>query len=207
MLSQVQAHYLSKDLDYYRRFYPVVIILTMIIILLIIMMSFVLIYQLQHRPIPKFYAMQSSGKEKLLKSYEAPNFLPETITRFASKGTTAAYTFSFNRIEADLALAQPYFTASGWTAYRDSVQGLTNTVLANQLTVNAIVYGTPIITNQGELPDLGYTWRVQIPLLVVYQSASAVTTQKYYVIVTIVKVPTYINPRGIGIDQFVMTNG
>jgi hypothetical protein len=198
---QYQAH----DAEYYNIAYPYLIFTIMIVIVLIMIAGLLLIYQLKNRPISTFYAKNSKGEQRLLGVYAVPNFLPETITRFASKAATVAYTFSFNNIEANLNLAKPYFTESGWEGYRASVSGVINNVSANQLFVNSIVYGTPVISNQGELPDKGYTWRVQIPLLVVYESANSSSTQKYIVILTIVKVPTHINPRGIGVDQFVMS--
>jgi len=84
------------------------------------------------------------------------------------------------------------------------VDRLISTIVQNQLFVNGVVSGPPVISNQGPLPGKGYTWRVQIPFLVTYQSANTTTKRSFYVVITIVQVPTNINPQGIGIDQFVM---
>jgi intracellular multiplication protein IcmL len=77
-------------------------------------------------------------------------------------------------------------------------------VVKKQLFVNGVVAGVPVISNQNELPGRGYTWRVQIPFLVSYQSSDQTTTERYIVVMMIVKVPTTVNPEGIGIDQFAM---
>ncbi len=76
-------------------------------------------------------------------------------------------------------------------------------VIQKQLIVSSVVAGAPVIANQGELNGQ-YLWRVQIPFLVTYESAENVTSSKYTVILTITKVPTEINPTGIGIEQFLM---
>jgi intracellular multiplication protein IcmL len=67
-----------------------------------------------------------------------------------------------------------------------------------------VVSDTPVISNQGEIPGKGYVWRIQMPFLVTYQSSEGTSKKSYMVSVTIVKVPTWKNPAGIGIDQFVM---
>jgi hypothetical protein len=203
----LKERYHSREIQYYRDNYPYFIIATMAIIVLIFFAAVFLVYQLKHQPTPVFYAIQPNGQQRLLTSNEEPNLLPSTILRFASKAAITAYTFSFSNIKANLALSRPYFTTAGWEAYRSSVSAIIDSVMKNQLFVNGIVFGAPVISNQGMLPATGYTWRVQIPLLVVYQSANTTATRKFYVVLTVIKQPTYINPRGIGIDQFVMTNG
>lgn len=49
-----------------------------------------------------------------------------------------------------------------------------------------------------------YTWLVQMPLLVTYQSASEFSQQNNIVTMRITRVSTLNSPRGIGIDQFVV---
>jgi intracellular multiplication protein IcmL len=124
--------------------------------------------------------------------------------RWASKAATVAYTFDFVNYNTQTAAARPYFTEDGWQDYLNSVNNLINTIVQNQLFVNGVVSGAPVISNQGNIPGRGYVWRVQIPFLVTYQSANTTSKQNYFVIISIVKVPTYVNKQGIGIDQFVM---
>ena len=69
--------------------------------------------------------------------------------------------------------------------------------------MTGVVNGPPVISNQGEIDGV-YSWRVQIPFLVTYQSAQTAEQKKFTVLVTVVRVPTAIDPLGIGIDQFVM---
>lgn len=196
--------FISRENEFYRKYYAFFIWGLMGIILLLALCIGLLLYQAYHRPLPVFAALQPTKQRMILKPYEEPNLLTDTIIRWASRGTTMAYTFDFVRYNSQLAMARPYFTEAGWQDYLRSVNTLIETIVRGQLFVNGVVNGTPVITNQGQLPGRGYTWRLQIPFLVTYQTANAPTQVSYVVVLTIVRVPTNINPQGIGIDQFVM---
>lgn len=176
-----------------------------IAIALMIIMVWILLYQISSRPLPAFVAVQPNNELMQINSYDEPNLLPNTLITWASKAATAAYTFDFVEYNAQMEAVRPYFTPAGWQDYVGSVNQLIANVRANQLFVNGVVSGTPVISNQGAYPGRGYVWRIQIPFLVTYQSANTTSQQSYMVIVTLVKVPTTENPQGIGIDQFVMT--
>jgi len=203
-LDEIQEKYIPHNNDFYRDHYHHVIIGLMAIIVFMMMLVGVVLYQMFHRPLPVFDAVQTSGARMVLRPYSEPNLLPDTILQWASKAATTAYTFDFVNYNKEISAARPYFTADGWQVYLQSVSKLINSVVANQLFVNGIVAGTPVISNQGPLPGKGYVWRVQIPFLVTYQSANARTNRDFVVVITIVRVPTEVNPQGIGIDQFVM---
>lgn len=192
-----------KEHAFYQHYYPWVLIGFSGFVLLVLLVVGVLLYQTLHRPLPAFYAKQATGEAMPLMPFQEPNVLPDTILRFASKAATIAYTFDFVNYQAQLSAARPFFTAPGWNDFQSSISGLVSTIVKNQLFVSGVVIGTPVISNQGPLPDVGYTWRVQVPFLVTYQSANVTTRRTYMVIVSIVKVPTSVNPQGIGIDQFV----
>lgn len=192
-----------KEHAFYQRFYPLVLMVFSGLVALVMVVVGVLLVQTIHRPLPAFYAKQATGESMPLLPFEEPNVLSDTILRFASKAATIAYTFDFVNYQAQLSEARPYFTAAGWSDFQSSISGLVSTIVKNQLFVSGVVIGTPVISNQGPLPDVGYTWRVQVPFLVTYQSANVTTRRTYMVIVSIVKVPTSVNPQGIGIDQFV----
>lgn len=173
-------------------------------IVLMLIMSGVVLYQVRHRPLPSFYAVTNNGKQLTLHPYDEPSQIPTTILRWASKAAVAAYTYDFSNYKAELALVRPYFTANGWQGYNNSVAGLIQTIVANQIFVNGVVSGPPVIASQGYEFGQGYTWHVQLPFLVTYQSSEVTSQRNFLVLLTIVKVPTQQSPQGIGIDEFVM---
>ena len=197
--------YAPTDRNFYRDHYPHVIMGAMVIILLLIIAIGVVLYQSIHQPLPVYKAVQADNQQMLLSPYEEPNLLPDTILEWASKAATIAYTFDFVNYNKQIAAARPYFTDAGWADYMRSVNALIQTIVKNQIFVTGVVSGVPVVSNQGELPGRGYVWRVQIPFLVSYQSSETVRKDNFIVVITIVRVPTNINPQGIGIDQFVMS--
>lgn len=203
-LDDVEEQYVPRNNDFYRDHYHHVIMALMVIIVLMMILVGIVLHQMFNRPLPVFNAVQADGQQMVLRPYDEPNLLPETILRWASKAATAAYTFNFVNYNQQIAIARPYFTADGWQDYLSSISRVISTIVQNQLFVNGVVAGAPVISNQGPLPGKGYVWRIQIPFLVVYQSANTTSKTSYYVVITIVRVPTQVNPQGIGIDQFVM---
>jgi intracellular multiplication protein IcmL len=165
--------------------------------------AFVL-YQVMHRPEPRFYEKRADGKTIVLKPYNEPNYLPETILNWSSQAAVAAYTFNFANYNKTIPQARPYFTDGGWQAYQSAISSVISRVVKAQLIVQGVVSGTPVISNQGDLPGHGYSWGVQIPFLVTYLSAGESQSKTYYVVLLVVKVPTTVNPQGLGIDSFSM---
>ena len=203
-LDAIQQKYIPRDNSFYKHYYHYFLLGVMALIVLMLVTLSIVLYQTMHRPEPQFMATQSNGQQMELSPFDEPNLLPDTLIRWASKAAILAYTFDFYDYANEIQSARPYFTDEGWSSYLGSVNHLFENITTNKLIVTSVVSGTPVISNQGELPDTGYTWRIQMPFLVTYQSASTTSQQNFLVSVTIVRVPTNINPQGIGINQFVM---
>ncbi len=196
--------YLSKNNSFYRDHYHHVIFALMILIIMMLLMIALVFYQVATRPLPPFYAVQPDGKSMRLTPYQEPNLLPDTILRWASKAATSSYTFDFVNYDKQIQSVRSYYTKEGWRDYQASISDLISTIVQNQLFVRSIVSGTPVISNEGPLPSKGYVVRVEIPFLVTYESSSTTATRNYFVVLSIIRVPTNINPAGISIDQFNM---
>jgi intracellular multiplication protein IcmL len=189
---------------FYRNYYQQIIYFLFILILAIFGMVGVVFYQVLHRPLPQFSAVMPDGRGMILSSYDEPNLMPGTLVRWASKAAVAAYTFNFVDYNAQIGLARPYFTPGGWDAYQNAISGVISKVKQGQLFVYGVVTNPPVIVNQGLRPGHGYSWHMQIPFLVTYQSSEQSQSSDYYVILTMVKVPTTVNPDSIGIETFEM---
>lgn len=203
-MSTPRQDVLKQPFDFYREYYQGFLVILIVLIITMLSLCGFVMYQLKHRPLPIFIAVASDGKQMQLTSRDEPNFLSSTIIKWASKAAVTSYTFDFANYDKQLAAARPYFTEAGWNSFRSSISGLLDSIVANQVFVNGVVVGAPVITNQGDFAGHGYAWRVQLPFLVTTQSAETTIQKTYTLILTIVKIPTYINPVGIGVDQFVM---
>lgn len=195
---------MTQASQFYRNYFQALVVLLIIVIFVILAMVFVVLYQIYNRPLPEFSAVTQSNQKMILTSFDEPNLLPSTLIRWGSKGAVASYTFDFVNYKAQMVEAALYFTAAGWADYQASLSSLIDQIVQKQLFVNGVVSGDPVISNQGPLPGRGYVWRLQIPFLVTYQTAEAIKKQRFLVIMTIVRIPTNIDPTGIGVDQFVM---
>lgn len=193
-----------RDNEFYRRYFHTLIVIFIVAIFFMLGMVFLVMYQIKHRPIPVYNAVAANGNRLNLLPNDEPNLLPSTLLKWTAKAAVLAYTFDFVNYNQQGDLVHPYFTSAGWNDYVRSIQPLINTIRQNQLFVNGVVTGPPVISNQGPLPGRGYVWRIQMPFLVTYQSAESTSRQHFTVIMSIVHVPTWINPAAIGIDQFVM---
>jgi intracellular multiplication protein IcmL len=194
----------NKPNWFYRDYYDLVIYAVIGAIIFSLLLAFILFLQLYSQPLPSFTAVAPDGKKLELTAFDEPNLTSSTIIRWSKQAAVIAYTFDFVNYNQQLEKIRPYFTAAGWQDYLSSTNPLISTIRDKKLFINSVVLKPPVISNQGPLPPQEYVWRMQIPFLVTYQSAEAVNQQKFTVTLSIVKVPTRVNPAGIGVDQFVM---
>jgi len=148
--------------------------------------------------------VEKTGQKRIIYGTREPNLLRSTIIRFATQAAVRAYHFTPIGNVDYLKTVRPYFTANGWSSYIQAIGGIVDLVEANKLFAYGIIDGTPLIANQGNLPSIGYAWRVQIPFLAISMSAEQKVQEPWMVFVTIIRVPTYISPQGIGIEKFEM---
>lgn len=196
--------YVIRSGEFYQNSFQALIILLIITIFIILMMVFLVFYQIHTRPLPEFSAMNPGNQKMILTAFDEPNMMPNTLLRWASKASVASYTFDFVNYKRQMSEAALYFTSAGWQDYQTSLNVLISQIIQKQLFVNGVISGDPIISNQGPVPGRGYLWRIQIPFLVTYQTAEELRKQNFLVVMTIVKIPTSVDPMGIGVDQFVM---
>lgn len=189
---------------FYRNYLQQIVYALVIGILIIIAASCLLMYQVINRPLPVFSAVLPDHRTMTLVSYDEPNLMPNTLLKWAAKASVATYTFNFVDHEKQIAQARPYFTPGGWDAYQNAISATVARVVKQQLFVYGVVENPPVISNQGDRPQHGYSWRIQVPFLATYQSAEESRSNDYFVIMTIVKVPTTVNPDAIGIETFEM---
>src|SRR5579872_2118197 len=174
-MSNARQEVPNKKNDFYANSYRSLMIILMVEIILVLVLVTVVLYQVFHRPLPFFSAIAANKQRmELTASYE-PNLLPNTLLTWASKAAVAAYTFDFAHYDEQIRHARPYFTDAGWNGYLASTSQLIQSIIQKQLTVNGVVVGSPVISNQGMLPGRGYTWRIQIPFLVTYQISDKIS--------------------------------
>ena len=182
----------------------------MIFVLLVSMVSnfvlaSILVYIIMHPPAPKYFATSINGRITPLFPLNEPNQSDSAVLQWANQAAIAAFTYNFVNYRTELQASSGFFTAEGWDQFLTALQQSNNldAVKAKKLIVSAVATRAPIILQKGILNGK-YAWRVQMPILVTYQSASEFSQQNNVVTMLITRINPLNSPRGIGISQFVV---
>ena len=182
----------------------IVLILLFSVIVNVLMLS-LLGYLLTHPPAPKYFATSINGRITPLFALDEPNQSDSAVLQWTNQAAIAAFTYNFVNYRAELQASSEFFTSSGWTQFLSALQSSNNldAVKTKKLIVSAVATSAPIILQKGLLNGR-YSWRIQMPLLVTYQSASEFSQQRNIVTILVTRISTLNSPRGIGISQFVV---
>ena len=170
-----------------------------------VILSGILAYIITHPPAPKYFATSISGRITPLFALDEPNQSDSAILQWANQAAIAAFSYNFVNYRTELQASSGFFTAEGWDQFLKALDDSNNLVAvkAKKLIVSAVATKAPVILQKGLLNGR-YAWRVQMPILVTYQSASEFSQQSNVVTMLISRVSTLNSPRGIGISQFVV---
>ncbi len=192
--------------NFYRDSYRKVISAILLLVVANLILGGVIAYIVTHRPTPEYFATTADGKITRLYPLSRPVLSTSELLEWATRAATSANTYNFVNYRKELQDASMYFTPTGWKEYQQALKSSRNleTVIAKKLTVSAVPTGAPIILDQGVIAGV-YKWKVQLPLLITYESASTKITQPTLVTMLITRVSTLEVPKGIAIDAFYMS--
>lgn len=177
------------------------------LLIIILLLTCVIAYQITHQTIPKYWAIYKDNTGYhgwSLRDLGLPIIRRDVILEQASLAAVSAYSFNAANYQSQLnRVSREFFTENGGNAYLNSLQksGVTDAVLKKGLVVSAVIQNPPVILQQGMLVGR-YSWKVQVPIMVAFQSTSQVKQQRYIVNMLIIYVNTKQLSHGIGIDQF-----
>lgn len=191
--------------NFYRDGQRKMILILFIASLANLILAAMLIYIVKHPPAPKYFATSINGRITPLFAMNEPNQSDSAVLQWANQAAIASFTYNFVNYRSELQASSGFFTSEGWTQFLKALEDSNNldAVKAKKLIVSAVATRAPIILQKGMLNGR-YAWRVQMPLLVTYQSASEFSQQNSVVTMLISRVSTLNSPRGIGIAQFVV---
>lgn len=191
--------------EFYRDSQRKIMVALLVSVIINFVLASLLFYTLTHPPEPKYFATSINGRITPLFPLNEPNQSDSAVLQWANQAAIAAFTYNFVDYRDELQASSGFFTADGWTQFLNALQQSNNleAVKAKKLIVSAVATRAPIILQKGLLNG-AYSWRVQMPILVTYQSASEFSQQNNVVTMLIIRVSTLNSPRGIGISQFVV---
>lgn len=190
--------------NFYRDSYRRVLSALLIMTLANLVLGLIVYYLATNQPEPKYFATSEDGRITPIYPLSAPMVSDSALLQWANQAAVAAYTYNFATYRKELQDASEYFTPDGWNDFEQALQSSRNleTVINKKLVVTAVATGAPVILDRGVL-DGHYSWKVQMPLLVTYESASTTIQQPILVTMLVTRVTTLNVPKGIAIAQFV----
>jgi intracellular multiplication protein IcmL len=152
----------------------------------------------------KYFATNGEGAILSITALDVPLHSTSVVLNWATQSITKAYTFSFSNYRAQLQDSRDVFTGKGWEGFQLALEesGNLRTVIDNKLVTTAVPRGAPIIIAEGQLGG-NYAWKIQLPMLVTYQSASTRTTQDLLVSAIISRRSELEHPMGLGVAQII----
>lgn len=192
--------------NFYRDGQRKIILVLIISMIANIVFGIILFYMVTHPPAPRYFATSINGRITPLFPLNEPNQSDSAVLQWANQAAIAAFTYNFVNYRSELQASSGFFTPEGWTQFLNALESSNNldAVKAKKLIVSAVATRAPIILQKGVLNNR-FSWRVQMPILVTYQSASEFSQQNNIITLLITRVSTLNSPRGIGIAQFVVS--
>ena len=191
--------------EFYRDNYRRVLLLFILSIAINAILAATAFYILTHPPAPRYFATSINGRITPLVELNKANQSEASVLQWVNEAAIASYTYNFVDYRSQLQAASLFFTTNGWRNFLNSLQAsrTLDAVRARKLVVSAVATQPPVVLNQGVIGGR-YAWRVRMSLVSTFQNSASFTQQRYTITMLIVRVSTLNNPRGIGIEQFVV---
>lgn len=154
-------------------------------------------------PEPRYIIQQNDGTLVPIAPLSKPIANKNAVTQVVTDAITSVNALDFKNYRSQLMDASTYFTANGWKKYQEEMSrnGTFEAIESRQLVLTATVTQPPTITKEYEISGI-YAWDVEAPYQVNYFGAGFNQTVNLVARVTLVRIPTTDNPRGIAIAGF-----
>lgn len=188
---------------YYRDNYRRVLVLISILAVTALLQTILVFFQRIHKSEPHYFATTTTGQIIPLQSLSMPVVTNHYLLQWASLAVRAAFNLDFVNYEKQFKNASVYFTVDGWKSFMDAMNNaeVMNSLKNKKLMMSAVINGSPVILAQEAIKGR-YLWRVQMPLLVTYTSASDTKKSHFVVTLDIIRVPVLEAAKGIQIQSF-----
>lgn len=190
---------------FYRDGYRTLLKLSIVEALIILGLIGVMFYVVKvHQPENRYFATTEDGRLIPMVSLQEPNLSTPALMSWVAQASTEVMTFTFTDYRRRLQEASRNFTRKGWESFTKALEQsrIIELVEDNQQVVTAAPRGAPLLLEEG-IRGGRYSWVVQIPMVVTYQSGSKSRSDNLMVTVVIVRVPRLESPNGVGIEQWI----
>ena len=166
-------------------------------------------YWVTHHKKPDYFMVtaKAPGEERRERifSIDQPVVSSAELFQWATISAITLNTYNFVNWRQVFQEASANFTPEGWKEFLNAflISKTLDTVIERKLSVSAVAINAPVIKQKGMLNGV-YKWKVQLPLLLTYESASKTTFQPVLVTMLITRTASADIFRGIAIEAFYM---
>lgn len=198
-LSNTTVDHTFRYRDEYRGLMRWIIILVIMALGQLVVLGFLML----HPNRIKNYVTTTAGQVVPIHALSEPVLTDKYLLMWASILARRAFNYDFVNYGEKLAEIKPYFTDNGWNVFKDALKksGMVKQLVANHVMMQSIVSGPPVIINK-MIMNHRFTWVIQLPLLVSYNSANAKQTRRLIVTMSVQRVPVVSVSQGILVNDF-----
>lgn len=161
--------------------------------------------------VDRYFATTADGRIMKLVPLDQQNMTTAALLSWVAQASSEIMTFGFHDYQRRLQQSSRHFTHHGWETFTAALNRsqIIEGMQSGQQVLTASPRSAPILQQEGVLNGK-YRWKVKLPLQVSFRSAGDSKnnrTQNLNVILTIDRVPSLENPNGVGIEQWISTEG
>lgn len=187
--------------DQYRQTLGWLSLMTLICIALSAILAYITIDQKKS----SYYATTASGLIIPLHTLSEPIVTNSYLLQWATLATRKAFNLDFVHFQEQMEQAKIYFTSGGWEQFLIALEKskLLEAVKSKKLMMSAVLSDAPVVLNR-DIVHGSYTWRIQLPFLITFSSASEENKLKILITANVRRVPVVDTAQGIQISDFVV---
>lgn len=159
-------------------------------------------------PEPRYIVQQNDGTLVPVIALSKPVANKNAVSQHVADAIASMHAIDFKNYRSQLMEASVYFTRNGWKRYLDELEasGTRDAIEKRQLVLSSVVLRPPTIVREYDINGV-YAWDVEVPYQVQYQGPGFNQTQNLTARVTVARIPTTENPKGIAIAGFNAVRG
>jgi len=161
-------------------------------------------------PNPRYFAVDNSLRVVDLKPKTEPTVTQEKLLNWATKTVTETFALDFKHWKTEIMEVRPAYFPNAYDSLIETMRnpdGVIDFITSERAISSAAVPQAPVVTNEG-LSDGRYSWVVEFPLVVTFETGDGVAgTKRLNIRLFISRVAGDKYPAGIRIQQFVARPG
>lgn len=188
---------------FYRDSYRRVVIALFVVLGINCILGFMIFYKWTNPPTPQYFATTADGRIIMLHKLTDPVVTDDFIVQWATNAVRGAFSLDYIHWREQLEQAANNFTPEGWKYFLNSLRNSNNlkTLTSLKMVSNVTVTAAPQVVEK-EIVGGHFAWKVEMPLLITYESAEHTIHMPVNVTLIVIRMPVQNYPQRVAINNF-----